>query len=84
MRDEWGNTLLHIAAMAGHSSLIKQMCMLGARVNETNHNKQTPLFLASYHSEINAILTLSGIKTINVIIICNNLILLIIKDWGQQ
>ena len=53
VKDENGNTALHIASQKGYASVIKDMVNNGADINATNNNNETPLFSAlkgdSYH-----------------------------------
>ncbi|CAG0903897.1 unnamed protein product [Cyprideis torosa] len=45
-KDQWGDTLLHIAADKGQSSIVKLLLQKGFDVNKGNDEGDTPLFFA--------------------------------------
>lgn len=46
IRDENGNTLLHIAAKNGHNEIVKKLLKIGFKINAINYAQETPLHLA--------------------------------------
>ncbi|EKX52459.1 hypothetical protein GUITHDRAFT_47785, partial [Guillardia theta CCMP2712] len=43
LKDDFGNTLLNIAAQNGHKNIIKALLRRGANINTQNHKGNTPL-----------------------------------------
>ena len=50
-----GNTALHIAAETGCLEVAKELIKSGARIDSKNSNKETPLFMASKHNNLEVI-----------------------------
>lgn len=61
MRDDFGNTALHVAAFNGHSEIIHSFIKMGADPLVINCDGESPLFLAAYGSHLNVIDTLLGL-----------------------
>ncbi|MHC4414972.1 MAG: ankyrin repeat domain-containing protein [Planctomycetota bacterium] len=57
---EWGNTPLHLAAVAGHADMAQLLLDRGAEVNRGNERGATPLHRAIDHPEVVEILVAGG------------------------
>lgn len=58
----WGATLLHTAALYGHTHMVQQLLVHGCQVNAVNDALQTPLYLAciSGHTSVVRSLLMGG------------------------
>jgi ankyrin repeat protein len=64
MKDELGNTALHMAAAAGHTPIVKKLLENNANVNIQNNQGNTPLHQATWrnHPEIVKMLLNAGAR----------------------
>ena len=60
--DDVGDTMLHTAAAAGHTDIIKELVKLGAYVYATNSLGCTPLHAAAMQGKSEAVLCLMSLK----------------------
>ena len=54
-RNIYGNTALHVAAKAGHTTIIELLLQADAKIDPKNRDGRTPLWLAIHHQHIDSV-----------------------------